>query len=50
MAGFKFRRQHIISTYIADFVSLSEKLIIEVDGLHHQLPENKKSDDERTKE
>jgi len=50
MAGFKFRRQHIISTYIADFVSLSEKLIIEVDGLHHQLPENKISDDERTKE
>ena len=48
MAGFKFRRQHIISNYIADFVCLSEKLIIEVDGLYHQLPENKISDEERT--
>ncbi len=50
MAGFKFRRQHIISNYIADFVSIREKLIIEVDGLYHQLPENKISDEERTKD
>jgi nicotinamide-nucleotide amidase len=49
MAGFKFRRQHIISNYIADFVCLSEKMIIEVDGLYHQLPENTISDEERTK-
>jgi len=48
MAGFKFRRQHIISNYIADFVSIREKLIIEVDGLYHQLLENKISDEERT--
>ena len=50
MAGYKFRRQHIISNYIADFVCLSEKLIIEVDGLYHQLPDNKINDEERTKE
>jgi PncC family amidohydrolase len=50
MAGFKFRRQHIISNYIADFICLSEQLIIEVDGLYHQLPENKINDEERTKE
>jgi len=50
MAGFEFRRQHIISNYIADFVCLSEKLIIEVDGLYHQLPENKASDEVRTNE
>jgi PncC family amidohydrolase len=50
MAGFKFRRQHIISDFIADFVCISEKLIIEVDGLYHQLPENKMSDRERTYE
>ncbi|MGB3005941.1 MAG: nicotinamide-nucleotide amidohydrolase family protein, partial [Chitinophagaceae bacterium] len=50
MGGYKFRRQHIINNYIADFVSLKEKLIIEVDGLYHQLPENKKSDEERTKD
>ncbi|WP_300441252.1 vitamin B12 dependent-methionine synthase activation domain-containing protein [Christiangramia sp.] len=48
LEGYKFRRQHIIGGYIADFVCLKEKLIIEVDGLIHQLPENKKSDEERT--
>jgi PncC family amidohydrolase len=48
MAGYKFRRQHIISNYIADFVCISEKLILEVDGLYHQLPENIISDEERT--
>ncbi|MEO6613384.1 MAG: nicotinamide-nucleotide amidohydrolase family protein [Chitinophagaceae bacterium] len=50
MSGFKFRRQHIISNYIADFVCLHEKLIIEVDGLYHQLPENTISDEARTME
>ncbi len=44
----KFRRQHIIDKYIADFISLDKKLIIEVDGLIHQLPENKVSDEQRT--
>jgi very-short-patch-repair endonuclease len=33
----KFRRQHSIDRYIVDFVCLSAKLIIEVDGnIHHQ--------------
>jgi 5-methyltetrahydrofolate--homocysteine methyltransferase len=49
LEGYKFRRQHIIGGYIADFVCLKEKLIIEIDGLIHQLPENIKSDKERTK-
>ncbi len=48
--GYKFRRQHIIGSYIADFVCLSKKIIIEVDGLIHQIPENKVSDTERTAE
>ena len=48
LEGFKFRRQHIIGSYIADFVCLKKKLVVEVDGLIHQLPENKKSDKERT--
>jgi very-short-patch-repair endonuclease len=47
--GYKFRRQHIIGTFIADFICLSKRLIIEVDGLIHQLPENKISDEGRTK-
>ena len=49
LEGFKFRRQHIIGEYITDFICLKENLIIEVDGLIHQLPENKTSDEERTK-
>lgn len=46
--GYSFRRQHIIGNFIVDFVCLAKKLIIEVDGLIHQLPENKISDEERT--
>jgi len=49
LQGYKIRRQHIIGNYIADFVCLKEKLIIEIDGLIHQLPENKANDEERTK-
>ncbi len=48
LEGYKFRRQHIISHYIADFICLSKHLIIEVDGGIHQLPENIESDAERT--
>lgn len=50
LVGYKFRRQHIIGSYIADFVCIPARLIIEVDGLIHQIPENKKSDAERTKD
>jgi 5-methyltetrahydrofolate--homocysteine methyltransferase len=46
--GYHFRRQHIIGTYIADFVCLSKKLVIEIDGLIHEHPEHKLSDAERT--
>ncbi|MEP6847008.1 MAG: homocysteine S-methyltransferase family protein [Panacibacter sp.] len=48
LGGYKFRRQHIIGSFITDFVCLAKKLIIEVDGLVHELPENKISDEERT--
>ncbi|MDI1235226.1 MAG: leucine--tRNA ligase [bacterium] len=44
----KFRRQHIIDRFIADFVSFELKLIIEIDGLIHSLEENKISDEIRT--
>jgi len=46
--GYKFRRQHIIGEFITDFICLKHNLIVEVDGAIHQLPENKKSDAERT--
>lgn len=50
LGGYKFRRQHIIGSYIADFVCIPAKLIIEVDGLIHQVPGNQISDAARTVE
>src|SRR5436190_3922807 len=47
--GYKFRRQHIVGQFIADFVCLDKGLVIEIDGNYHQLPEMKISDAERTK-
>jgi len=47
--GYKFRRQHIIDQFIADFVCLEKQLIVEVDGGYHSLPENQISDEQRTK-
>jgi len=38
LAGRKFRRQHSIDRYIADFCCPSEKLIIELDGQPHFNP------------
>ena len=46
--GEKFRRQHIIGDFIVDFVSLSVKLVIEVDGGYHNDSEQKKADELRT--
>lgn len=44
--GAKFRRQHIIGRFIADFVSIAHKLIVEVDGgIHLQQTE---ADENRT--
>jgi MurNAc alpha-1-phosphate uridylyltransferase len=48
LEGHKFRRQHIIGSYITDFVCLDKRLVIEIDGLIHQLPENKEADKIRT--
>ena len=35
LAGFKFRRQVPLGEYVADFVCLSERLIVELDGGQH---------------
>jgi very-short-patch-repair endonuclease len=48
--GYKFRRQHPISQFIVDFYCHELKLIIEVDGEIHYLPENKEYDENRTAE
>ena len=35
LGGYKFRRQQPIEKYIVDFVCMSNKLIVELDGSHH---------------
>ncbi len=44
--GDKFRRQHMIGSYVVDFVCLERRLIIEVDGGQHDMHTEK--DDKRT--
>ena len=46
LAGAKFRRQAPIGPYIADFISLEAKLIVEIDGGQHA--ENAAADAART--
>jgi len=46
--GVRFRRQHIIGQYIADFACLEKMLIIELDGGYHSLPEQQIRDEQRT--
>jgi 5-methyltetrahydrofolate--homocysteine methyltransferase len=46
--GVSFKRQHIIGDYIADFVCLSQKLIIELDGGYHQMQQQQLNDADRT--
>jgi very-short-patch-repair endonuclease len=43
LAGLKFRRQHVLGKYVADFVCLRAKLVIEIDGETHD--EDKEKDD-----
>lgn len=47
--GFKFRRQRPISRYIADFACMEAKLIVEIDGLSHDLADQIEYDAERTR-
>ena len=46
--GNKFRREHIIDEFIVDFICLSKRLVVEVDGGYHNDPEVQKSDEIRT--
>jgi very-short-patch-repair endonuclease len=49
LAGLKFRRQHVVSGYIADFVCIQARLVIEIDGATHG-EEQAERDAKRTKE
>ncbi|MCB0463669.1 MAG: isoleucine--tRNA ligase [Flavobacteriaceae bacterium] len=46
--GYKFRREHIIDEFIVDFVCLSQRIVIEVDGEYHNQPEVLEADELRT--
>jgi very-short-patch-repair endonuclease len=48
ICGFRFRRQHPIGDYIADFICLPAKLVIEVDGGYHNEPSQQEADNLRT--
>ncbi len=47
VGGCKFRRQHPIGNYIADFYCHKVKLIIQVDGSIHNITEVKEQDEIR---
>jgi len=44
MKGYSFRRERPVLNYIADFMCLELKLVIEVDGLTHQWEETQVKD------
>ena len=46
---FNVKRQMMIGDYIVDFYIASAKIVIEIDGRQHSMPENKESDLERDK-
>jgi very-short-patch-repair endonuclease len=50
MLGIRFKHQHPINKFIADFYCHPLRLVIEVDGEIHNTKENKEYDDNRTVE
>jgi adenine-specific DNA-methyltransferase len=48
LGGFKFRRQHPVGVYFADFACLEAGLIVEVDGGQHYEPTVERDDARRT--
>lgn len=50
IANAKFRRQHPINHYIADFYCNEHKLVIELDGSQHHTDEGKQKDSIRTEQ
>ncbi len=45
--GLKFKRQHSIGNYVIDFYCASKRLIIELDGEVHNIPDQKEKDQHR---
>lgn len=45
--GLKFRRQHPVGPYIVDFCCLSASLVVEIDGISHDMGDRPARDVER---
>jgi len=50
LSGLKFRRQHPLHFYVADFYCHEQKLVIEVDGGIHSTKDQVEHDENRTAE
>ena len=50
MKGYTFRRQRPILNYIADFVCLDLRLVIEVDGITHETEEAAERDQQKDRD
>ena len=46
MVGLKFRRQHPVGPYFADFACVARKLVVEIDGEYHAF--QREADSRRT--
>jgi very-short-patch-repair endonuclease len=49
LKGTRFRRQRPIDRYVVDFVAVSAKLIVEIDGATHSTAQELARDAERTR-
>src|SRR5690349_7293661 len=47
MHGLRFRRQHPIGPYVADFACTTKMLVVEVDSETHHTPEQMQHDERR---
>jgi very-short-patch-repair endonuclease len=45
--GLKFRKQHPVDPYIVDFYCAEKRLVVEVDGIAHDMGENPARDEQR---
>jgi very-short-patch-repair endonuclease len=47
VGGMKFRRQHPIGSYIADFAYVAARLVVEIDGVTHGSDAERRHDSRR---
>jgi very-short-patch-repair endonuclease len=48
LCGLKFRRQQPLDFYILDFFCAEKRLVVELDGGQHDIPEEREYDEKRT--